>query len=99
MTIKNDAILQELIKLDRRQHITGRKNYRRLSELQTEMLNNSFDTLKRAMEQTDFAFEQTDKMLSKYAKLEEANKMLEEENAIYYFALADRIPEIMMHHC
>jgi len=99
MNMQNEAILKELVRLDKKQQITGRKNHKRLSELQTEMLNNSFETLKCAMEQTDSAVEHTNIMLRKYEKLEEVVCKLVEENTALYFAYQMQNSEAVIHHC
>lgn len=75
-----DAIMKELITLEKRRIVTGRKNWKRLSEIQTKLLNN-------AIADTQQAIKNTGALIEKYSQLAKRTKDLEIENGVLFWAL------------
>jgi len=92
-------LIDELIRLEQQQQTTGRKNYKRLSEIQNKMLIESAKIQQQSIQQTDKALHQADCFMSAYEAMERRAVSLEAANYQLYSIMQSGKLEQIEHHC
>jgi hypothetical protein len=80
MNTQNDAIIQELIKMDQQQQKTGKRNHKRHNEILMEMCKASNDMAQRSADNTESVMRSFDKLLERYNQMKLRADSLEQAN-------------------